>query len=97
MIRASFLHGNYDNLNKLPGFDLYLGPNLWDSVKFTNVSHPVLKEIIHVPSMNYAYVCLVNTNLGTPFISALEIRPLVKSIYPTESKSLVVFARLNAS
>ncbi|XP_044479467.1 putative leucine-rich repeat receptor-like serine/threonine-protein kinase At2g19230 [Mangifera indica] len=41
-------------------------------------------------SKNYAYVCLVNTGSGTPFISALELRPVTNSTYQTESGSLLL-------
>ena len=34
LIRASFLYGNYDGLNKLPEFDIYFDVNLWASLKF---------------------------------------------------------------
>eukprot|EP00257_Ricinus_communis_P014970 XP_015572778.2 probable LRR receptor-like serine/threonine-protein kinase At1g05700 isoform X1 [Ricinus communis] len=95
LIRASFMYGNYDNLNQLPQFSLYLGVNLWDTVKFDNASHVVIKEIIHVPALNDIYVCLLNTGSGTPFISALELRHFHNSTYRTESGSLVLFQRLD--
>ncbi|CAN1301960.1 Putative leucine-rich repeat receptor-like protein kinase At2g19210, partial [Linum perenne] len=59
--RASFMYGNYDI-------------NLWDSLKLDNASHVVNKEIIHVPSLDHLYICLLNTGFGTPFISALQVR-----------------------
>ncbi|KAI3754219.1 hypothetical protein L1987_53998 [Smallanthus sonchifolius] len=48
LIRATFMYGNYDGENKLPEFDLYLGVNLWLSVKFRNFSDVVTTEIISV-------------------------------------------------
>ncbi|XP_038696402.1 probable LRR receptor-like serine/threonine-protein kinase At4g29180 [Tripterygium wilfordii] len=96
LIRASFLYGNYDGENKLPDFDLYVDVNLWTSVKFNNASHVVTTEIISTASSNATHVCLLNKGLGTPFISALELRPLNSSIYGTEysdSASLVLFKR----
>lgn len=95
LIRASFLYGDYDGLGKAPEFDLHLGPNLWESVKLGNVSTILFKEIIHVSLSNSIQVCLVNTGFGTPFISALEFRPLPNNTYITKSGSLNTFARLN--
>ncbi|KAA8523209.1 hypothetical protein F0562_009632 [Nyssa sinensis] len=96
LIRASFLYGNYDGENKLPEFDLYLDVNLWFSVKFKNASDIVTTEIISFASSDTIYICLVNTGFGTPFISALELRPLNGSIYNNESGtsgSLILFDR----
>ena len=93
LIRATFLYGNYDGLNKAPEFDLHLGPNFWDTVKFRSVDIDTVKEAIHFPVKNYVRVCLVNTGSGTPFISALELRPLKNTTYETQtgtSLSLVV-------
>ncbi|XP_031268923.1 LRR receptor-like serine/threonine-protein kinase IOS1 [Pistacia vera] len=95
LIRASFLYGNYDGLNKLPQFDLYLGPNLWETVKILNASTATFPEIIHVVALDYLHVCLVNTGSGTPFISALELRPLRSTAYKTQTGSLEHFLRLD--
>ncbi|KAK3220084.1 hypothetical protein Dsin_014054 [Dipteronia sinensis] len=95
LIRAIFLYGNYDEQDRLPRFDLHIGPNNWESVKIESVSFEVKKEIIHVLSSSYLYFCLVNTGSGTPFISALEIRLLKDSIYKTQSGSLNDFARFD--
>ncbi|GLT72858.1 hypothetical protein SLA2020_447570 [Shorea laevis] len=94
LIRATFFHGNYDGKgNILPQFDLYLGANIWDTVKVENSSLNVIKELIHVPSLNYVHVCLVNTGRGTPFISAIELRPLKNTSYVTKSGSLALSFR----
>ncbi|KAK7245498.1 hypothetical protein RIF29_40344 [Crotalaria pallida] len=96
LIRASFLYGNYDGENKLPEFDLYVGANFWSTVKFSNISEQVVMEIISMAQSEVTDVCLVNKGLGTPFISALELRPLSSSIYNTEfgeSASLLLFKR----
>ncbi|KAJ4829904.1 hypothetical protein Tsubulata_025133, partial [Turnera subulata] len=95
LIRATFLYGNYDGQYKLPAFDLYFGPNKWVSVQIQNVSKSVIKEIINTPTMNYVHVCLVKTDSSTPFISALELRPLRNTTYVTESGSLVLFSRVD--
>ena len=84
---------NYDGQSNLPEFDLHLGPNLWDTIKIENSSLGVIKELIHVPSLNHIQVCLVNTGLGTPFISALELRPINSSLYVTNFGSLSLFLR----
>ncbi|EXB74618.1 hypothetical protein L484_026315 [Morus notabilis] len=94
LIRSRFLYGNYDNKAYLPVFDLYLGVHLWDTVNLEFAGTPVDMEIIHVPSSNYIYVCLVNTGYGVPFISALELRPLDSQIYRSQSGSaLQLFKR----
>ncbi|XP_060187305.1 putative leucine-rich repeat receptor-like serine/threonine-protein kinase At2g19230 [Lycium barbarum] len=95
LIRASFLYGDYDETGQLPNFDLYIGENYWDTVTISNASIPIRKEIIYTPSTDYVTVCLVKTDTTTPFISALELRPLNITIYPTLSKSLELYARLN--
>lgn len=96
LIRAYFLYGNYDGENKLPEFDLYNGVNFWSSVRFRDASEQVLMEIISKADSDVTNICLVNKGLGTPFISALELRPLNSSIYSTEfggSASLLLFKR----
>ncbi|XP_010545646.1 PREDICTED: probable LRR receptor-like serine/threonine-protein kinase At1g51880 [Tarenaya hassleriana] len=95
LIRARFAYGNYDSRNEIPEFDLHLGPNKWDTVKLDSVSQFESKEIIHYASSETLQVCLVNTGRGTPFISALELRPLPNSSYAAKSGSLQLFARLD--
>ncbi|XP_062104822.1 putative leucine-rich repeat receptor-like serine/threonine-protein kinase At2g19230 [Humulus lupulus] len=92
LIRARFLYGNYDGKMILPGFDLYLGSNKWGSVKVDNASVVESMEIINIPSSNYIFVCVVNTGHGTPFISALELRPLKNSTY-TPAEAAVLYRR----
>ncbi|XP_059644591.1 probable LRR receptor-like serine/threonine-protein kinase At1g05700 [Cornus florida] len=93
LIRARFFYGNYDAPNVLPEFDLHLGVDFWDTVKVDNSSSIIWREITHVPSMDYIHVCLINTGLGTPFISAIEIRPLDNSLYETTLGSLNLIGR----
>nr|XP_048323162.1 putative leucine-rich repeat receptor-like protein kinase At2g19210 [Ziziphus jujuba var. spinosa] len=95
LIRATFVYGNYDGLNRKPEFDLYLGANLWDSValKGTIGNFSLDKEIVHVPLRNYLHVCVVNTSRGTPFISTIELRPLNLSYYETPTGSLALYYR----
>nr|GEY40938.1 leucine-rich repeat transmembrane protein kinase protein [Tanacetum cinerariifolium] len=75
------MYGNYDFKSQLPEFDVYPGPDYWDTVKFNSSSKPVKMEIIHVLSSDYIHVCLVNTGRGTPFISAIELRILANDMY----------------
>ncbi|VVB11129.1 unnamed protein product [Arabis nemorensis] len=76
------MYGNYDGNEKaLPEFDLYLNVNFWSTVKFNNASEQVYKEILSFAESETIYVCLVNKGKGTPFISALELRPVNSSIY----------------
>ncbi|KVI05895.1 Concanavalin A-like lectin/glucanase, subgroup [Cynara cardunculus var. scolymus] len=96
LIRARFMYGNYDFNGQLPEFDVYLGPDYWDTMKLNSSSKPVSMEIIHVPSSDYIHVCLVNTGRGTPFISAIELRLLASNMYEeTNFGSLYLFARVN--
>ena len=93
LIRASFLYGNYDGLNMLPKFDLLLGANRWLTVNINNASVSLDFEIIYVPSLDYVHICMVDTGLGTPFISAIELRSLRNDIYETEFGSLEKYIR----
>nr|GFB81184.1 leucine-rich repeat transmembrane protein kinase protein [Tanacetum cinerariifolium] len=94
LIRARFHYGNYDFKGQPPQFDLYLGSDLWYTVNF-NASLAIDYEIIHLTSSDYIYVCLVNIGLGTPFISALELRLLDSSMYATQLQSLILYDRYN--
>lgn len=86
LVRATFMYGNYDTKNSPPIFDLYLGPNKWDTITFHNVTHLVIKEIMHVFPMDFIDICLLNTNKGVPFISALELRHILNdTIYRSDS------------
>ena len=94
LIRARFMYGNYDSNNHLPKFKLYLGTDEWVTVNIEDASAYIREEIIHVPTTDDIYVCLVNIGGGTPFISTLELRPLNNSIYDqSEQGSLLLFNR----
>nr|XP_048328555.1 receptor-like protein kinase At3g21340 [Ziziphus jujuba var. spinosa] len=97
LIRATFLYGNYDGQNKLPQFDLHLGPNYWVKVNFSSANLSIVKEVIHITlhSQNHLQICVVNINSGTPFISALELRPLKNTTYVTSTRSLALDRRLD--
>ncbi|XP_007024354.2 PREDICTED: probable LRR receptor-like serine/threonine-protein kinase At1g05700 [Theobroma cacao] len=73
-IRASFLYGNYDGKNEIPEFELYVGVNYWDTVRLPSLWYMLFLDIIYFFTADTGYVCLVNTGLGIPFISALELR-----------------------
>ncbi|CAJ1955356.1 unnamed protein product [Sphenostylis stenocarpa] len=88
LIRTNFLYGNYDGLNRAPQFDIHLGVNRWYTVNIGNASTPQVNEIIHVPSLDYLHICLVDTGHGTPFISAIELRTLKSDTYVTQFGSL---------
>jgi len=91
LIRTTFLYGNYDGLNKTPQFDLFLGPNHWVKVNIQNASRDQFNEIIHVPSRDYVQICLINTDHGTPFITAIEFRTLKNDTYVTQFGSLELY------
>ncbi|PWA87298.1 leucine-rich repeat transmembrane protein kinase protein [Artemisia annua] len=96
LIRARFMYGNYDFKGQLPEFDVYLGPDYWDTMKFNSSSKSTYTEIIHVLSSDYIHVCLVNTGRGTPFVSAIELRLLANNMYKeTDFGSLYLYARVN--
>ncbi|CAD5166812.1 unnamed protein product [Musa acuminata subsp. malaccensis] len=102
LVRATFLHGNYDG-RKVSSvdpilFDLHLGVNLWESVNISDVTRTHESEVITVALAGYISVCLVNKDKGTPFISSLELRPLRKeTLYPaaTASVALVKHSRFD--
>ena len=93
LVRAGFFYGNYDGKGSPPRFDIYLGVNLWQTVK-TLFDDTVLPEILVVSPAEALQVCLVNTGAGTPFISVLEVRPVQNSLYTlvNSSHSLVLSA-----
>ncbi|XP_022144106.1 LRR receptor-like serine/threonine-protein kinase IOS1 isoform X2 [Momordica charantia] len=95
LIRASFLYGNYDGLDLLPKFDLYVGSSLWETVNITDKGMDVFKDLIHMTSLNEVHMCLINTGNGVPFISALEFRPLLNITYQRKSGSLSLFSRMD--
>ncbi|KAG7621203.1 Protein kinase-like domain superfamily [Arabidopsis suecica] len=102
IIRAVFIYGNYDGLEQRPKFDLHLGPNFWITINLQDefrtlnriwLEDGMVEEIIHMPKSNNLDICLVKTGTTTPFISALELRPLRDDAYTTKTGSLKVFFR----
>ncbi|KAF8102417.1 hypothetical protein N665_0198s0121 [Sinapis alba] len=80
LIRASFIYGNYDGRDSPPVFDLYLGPNLWETILYLETQVGIREDILHIPTSNLLQICLVKTGDTTPVISALELR-YSKDIY----------------
>ncbi|KAL6622453.1 hypothetical protein ACP70R_032332 [Stipagrostis hirtigluma subsp. patula] len=101
LVRASFYYGNYDNLNRLPAFDLHLGVNRWVTVNVTAADGRYVFEAVVVWPADFLQVCLVNRGLGTPFISGLDLRPLRRGMYPeatvNQSLALLNFPRPTAT
>ncbi|CAL8102096.1 unnamed protein product [Prunus armeniaca] len=93
LIRAGFQYGNYDGENKPPGFELHLGANLWDKVNFSTEFDLTTRELIHVTLQDYIHICLVNTNKGVPFISSIELRPLLNTSYKQGPGFLALVSR----
>ncbi|KAJ4768531.1 Leucine-rich repeat protein kinase family protein [Rhynchospora pubera] len=98
LVRATFLYGNYDGLNKGVIFDLHIGVNYWKTVNISDPGKTTIAEVMFVAPVDYIQVCLVNTGSGTPFISSLDLRPMKSSLYPSanSSQSLALVRRLNA-
>lgn len=88
LIRTVFVYGNYDGLNIFPRFDLYLGPNIWKVLDLQKPSSGVVEEIIHIKRSNILEICVVKTGTSTPFISAIELRPLRYNTYAAQTDSL---------
>ncbi|CAN8288256.1 unnamed protein product [Cochlearia groenlandica] len=94
LIRGTFIYGNYDGLNRLPSFDIHIGPNKWTTISTLGVTNGSIHEMIHVLTKDTLQVCLVKTGETTPFISSLELRPLSNETYNTQSGSLIAVSRV---
>ncbi|KAM0843316.1 hypothetical protein ACQ4PT_057792 [Festuca glaucescens] len=97
LIRATFMYGNYDGLNRSPLFDLHVGVNYWSTVNISDANTPAIYEVITVVPGGSLQVCLVNTGSGTPFISSLSLRPFKNGLYPmaNATQGLVLVSRVN--
>uniref|UniRef100_A0ACD5U193 Uncharacterized protein n=1 Tax=Avena sativa TaxID=4498 RepID=A0ACD5U193_AVESA len=97
LIRATFMYGNYDGLNRAPVFDLHVGVNYWTTVNISDANTPEIYEIITAVLGDSLQVCLVNTGSGTPFVSGLNLRPFKNGLYPmaNATQGLVLVARAN--
>ncbi|XP_021749963.1 putative leucine-rich repeat receptor-like serine/threonine-protein kinase At2g19230 isoform X2 [Chenopodium quinoa] len=98
LIRASFYYGNYDGLNTIPTFDLYVGVHFWATVKPDSVGEQLFLELIYTSEDDLIYVCLVKTGSTTPFITALELKPLIDSTgnYNSSDGALLTRVRMDA-
>ncbi|XP_047059011.1 probable LRR receptor-like serine/threonine-protein kinase At1g51810 [Lolium rigidum] len=97
LLRATFTYGNYDMLNKTQDgslflFGLHIGVNFWATVNLSNSdpAQTVWKEVITVAPSKSLSVCLINFGSGVPFISTLELRPLLDAMYPFVNTSVSV-------
>jgi hypothetical protein len=97
LLRAMFLYGDYDGLGRPPIFDLHVGVNYWKTVNVSGPGVEVTAEAVVVVPDDFVQVCLLNTGTGTPFVSALELRPLKMKYYPQVNltQGLVLDYRLN--
>ncbi|KAF0927289.1 hypothetical protein E2562_031493, partial [Oryza meyeriana var. granulata] len=97
LVRAKFMYGNYDGLNKPPVFDIHLGVNFWQTVTVSSADWLGVAEVIAVVPDDSVQVCLVNIGAGTPFISGLDLRPLANSLYQqaNATQGLVLLDRRN--
>ncbi|CAB4296957.1 unnamed protein product [Prunus armeniaca] len=57
------------------------------------VVYETTRELIHTPPQDYIHICLVNTNRGVPFISLIELRPLLSTSYAETNVSLALVSR----
>ncbi|KAG7538578.1 Malectin-like domain [Arabidopsis suecica] len=87
LIRAYFVYGNYDGQDIKPVFDLYLGPNLWETIDLQRLVNGTATEILHIPTSKSLQICLVKTGNTTPAITALELRPMGKESYLIDTGS----------
>uniref|UniRef100_A0A0E0QQA6 Malectin-like domain-containing protein n=1 Tax=Oryza rufipogon TaxID=4529 RepID=A0A0E0QQA6_ORYRU len=81
LVRVIAFYGNYDGRNSSSAlqFDLYIGVNYWQTVR---ADGDEVYEVLFVAWASWVPVCLVNTAQGTPFVSSVELRPLVDALYP---------------
>ncbi|KAF3772197.1 putative leucine-rich repeat receptor-like protein kinase [Nymphaea thermarum] len=96
LVRASFMYGNYDGLRSVPNFDLYMGLDLWKTIRLDNETHVLRTEIIKIATSTSLSVCLLKSGNSMPFISALELRPYDGIYSPSNQSSLVTFKRIDA-
>ncbi|URE48144.1 receptor-like serine threonine-protein kinase [Musa troglodytarum] len=104
LVRASFVHGNYDGQafgdSVAPPllFDLYVGVNLWRSINITEVFALYGAEIITAAPSDSLSICLADIGSGTPFISSLELRHIDNHLAyrdANRSAALVLDSRYN--
>ncbi|CAA6667520.1 unnamed protein product [Spirodela intermedia] len=60
---------------------VHLGESTWLTIRLS-LNDSSLSEVIAAAQGHTIWVCLVNTNKGTPLISTIEVRPLPNLLYP---------------
>ncbi|XP_024518736.1 probable LRR receptor-like serine/threonine-protein kinase At1g67720 isoform X1 [Selaginella moellendorffii] len=81
LIRATFLYGNYDGRNTAPEFTIYLNVTRWAEVRVEDINREVFVEMLFLSPGSTLEACLVSGGTGVPFISTLELRQLIGSMY----------------
>ncbi|XP_065035347.1 probable LRR receptor-like serine/threonine-protein kinase At1g05700 isoform X2 [Musa acuminata AAA Group] len=104
LVRASFVHGNYDGQASGDSvappllFDLYVGVNIWQTINITEVFALYGAEIITAAPSDSLSICLANIGLGAPFISSLELRHIDNHLAyqdANQSAALLFYSRFN--
>lgn len=89
LVRAYFLYGDYDGLDRPPSFTVSLGTAAAALVNLTQ-SDPSTEEFVWKVENATLPFCLHSiSNGGTPVISSLEVRPLPEDAYKTTSQNFV--------
>ncbi|XP_042412973.1 putative leucine-rich repeat receptor-like protein kinase At2g19210 [Zingiber officinale] len=102
LIRVTFMHGDYDGSFAAGGggllFDLYVDVNLCRTVNVTEVSRAYVVEVVAVAVAGNISVCLVDKGSGTPFVSAVELRPVPDTVMHSwfnQTQNLILFLRVD--
>ncbi|BBN00492.1 hypothetical protein MPTK1_1g29590 [Marchantia polymorpha subsp. ruderalis] len=85
LLEGGFRHsagGDYQNISASV-FDVSVDGNLWLTVSpvTSDDADPVSHEAIFIAQSHQIFFCLINTGLGDPFVSSLELRPLPELSY----------------
>ncbi|CAA7404351.1 unnamed protein product [Spirodela intermedia] len=96
LVRAGFFYGNYDGLQSPPEFELHIGINVRLTIRLSS-DDSSLSEVIKAAQGDTLWVCLINTNKGTPLISTIQMRQFPDFLYPhaNASQSLHLRRRFN--
>lgn len=96
------MHGDYDgSFSAGRGgllFELHVDVNLCRTVNVTEVSRVYTVEVVAVAVAGNISVCLVDTGAGTPFVSAVELRPVPDTVMHSwfnQTQNLVLFLRVD--
>ncbi|KAJ4802270.1 Leucine-rich repeat protein kinase family protein [Rhynchospora pubera] len=97
LVRATFLHGNFDRNSVYPKFNLSLGATYWDTITITDVTTPVTTEMVVLAQSPFLSVCLLASS-SVRFISTIELRQFIGSMYYSEFERqylMFMVARIN--